>query len=218
MNGKFPEFFTKGKKMHFKKGEILIRPDDRPSGIFYIEKGYIKIYSITPEGEEKLHIVYKPGEIFPLIWALRSIQKDLYYEAIDDLLTYRVSQKDFLDFLKEDSTAVFELAERLAAAFDVFVDRVDNLEITKAYPRLVAMLLFLTERFGVEESGGSLIAAPFTHKDIANSTAMTRETASRELVRLEKKGLVSYKKHLIFITDLEKLKEELTVHKEKEPL
>lgn len=218
MKVKFSGFFQKGKLMHFKKREILIRPDDFPSGVFYIEKGHVKVYSITEDGEEKLHIIYKPDEIFPLIWALRSIQKEAYYEALEDLTVYRISQKDFLDFISSNPGAAFELADRLAAAFDVFIDRVDNLEITKSYPRLVARLIFLAERFGIKEDNGILINAPIAHKDIANSIAMTRETASRELAILEKKGLIKYKNHLIFITDPEKLQSELTTHKKKEPL
>lgn len=218
MTSKFFEFFAKGKQCHYKKGEILIRPDDHPFGVYYIENGYVKIYSITEEGDEKLHIIYKPGEVFPLIWALKSSQKNLYYEALDDLLVRRVTQKDFVKFISQDPKALFELADRLALSFDLFIDRVDNLEITKAYPRLVAGLLFLAKRFGVKSKGKVIIQAPIVHKDIASSISMTRETASREMAKLEKKGLVSYQGHLLVINSIKDLEKELSVHKEKEPL
>lgn len=208
-------FFTKGQQLKYKKGEIIIRPDDRPSGIFFIEKGYVKIYSLTIEGEEKLHIIYKPGEIFPLIWALRSIQKEIFYEALDNMSVYRVSKREFLNFISSHPQAVFDYLERVANAFDVFVDRVDNLEIPKSYPRLIYMLLFLSARFGLKENKGILIAAPISHKDIANSIAITRETASRELVRLEKNGLISYQNHLIFIPNLNNLQKELETHQKR---
>lgn len=215
---KLLRFFTKGKEISYKKGEIIIRPDDAPSGVFYINKGYVRVYSITVDGDEKIHIIYKKGEVFPLLWAIRDIRKDVYYEALDDLKLRRVSKDQFTDFIKEDPVVLHELIDRLVFHFSVFVDRVDILEISKAYPRLVAKLLFLSKRFGKKSGRGILIQAPIAHKDIAGLISMTRETVSREFEKLEKRGLIGYKKHLIVIKNEKKLKDELLKYYEREPL
>lgn len=214
----FVEFFSSSKVLHYKKGEIIIRPEQTPSGIYYIEDGYVKIYSITEDGDEKLHVIYKAGEIFPLVWALKNIQRESFYEAISNVTVRKVAKGDFLNFINTSQQAMAELTELLISTFNVFIDRVDNLEISKAYPRLVDQLLFLAERFGVKRDGAVVIEAPITHKDIGNSIAMSRETASREMENLEKKGLVHYTDHLITITDLDKLTTELSKHTERELL
>ena len=67
MDDLFSEFFKKNSKtFRYRKGEFIIRPDFPPSGIFYIEKGFVRVYFLTGDGEEKLYIIYKEDEIFPI--------------------------------------------------------------------------------------------------------------------------------------------------------
>lgn len=212
------KYFCKSKPLHYKSGDIILRPDDIPSGIYYIEKGFVKVYSITEEGDEKLHVIYKPRELFPLIWVFKGITKDIFYEALGDVILRRLSKNIFLKLVKEDNLSLLSLIDRIIALFDIHVDRIDNLELTKSYPRLVARLLFLAKRFGKIRGKKIIIEVPIAHKDIANSINMTRETASRELERLEKLGLIKYQDHLIVITDISKLKQELSIHYERIPL
>lgn len=62
------EFFQKKKSRVYKKGQVILHPDEETSNyIYYLEKGHVKVYSITEDGYEKCHIFYKPGEIFPLL-------------------------------------------------------------------------------------------------------------------------------------------------------
>lgn len=213
---KLLDLFKKGKEISYKKGEIIIRPDDIPSGVFFIQKGFVRVYSIDINGNEKVRIIYKKEEIFPLLWVLKGIQKDVYYEALDDVKLSRVPKELFREFIAENPNVLNELIDRLIFHFNVFVDRVDNLEISKAYPRLIAHLLFLSDRFGKKTGKGILIQIPIAHKDIAASINMTRETASREFEKLEKRGLIGYKGHLIIIKDEKKIKDELLRHYEKE--
>ncbi len=212
------KFFERSLSIPLKKHEIIMRPDQTPGGIFYVKKGNIKVYSITENGEEKLHIIYGPGDFFPLIWLFHNIQKNVYYEAMNSALLKRAKKDEFMRFLKLNPEVLFHLAAHLAKVVNVFVDRVESLETTNAYPRFVSGLLTLTERFGVKKYGRIIIEAPLTHKDIANSVNMTRETASREFEKLEKKNLVGYKNRKIVIKDLRKLEKELSRHYERTPI
>ena len=207
--GNFLDLYADSPHYRYKKGEILMRPDTPPSGVYYLVEGYVKIYSLTQEGDERLHIIYKPGEVFPLIWAMDEMQKNVFYEALTTVVAKRVPREKFLRFVKTNPQALFELTKRIAAAFEIFVDRVETLEIAKSYPRLIDQMLFLAKRFGEKQGKGVVIKAPITHKDIADSIAMSRETASRDISRLEKKGLVAYKNHHLEIIDLEQLEKEL---------
>jgi len=54
----------------YKKGETLIRSDDDPQGIFYLKKGYVRQYSISPAGIELTLHILKPVSYFPLVWAI----------------------------------------------------------------------------------------------------------------------------------------------------
>ena len=50
--------------------------------------------------------------------------------------------------------------------------------------RLAHLLLHLMDLYGVEERGGTLIAAPFTHADLANMIGVTRQWVTTALKRL----------------------------------
>lgn len=216
-------FFTQSRQYNYKAGEVILRPEDTPSGVYYIEKGFVKVCSITRDGDEKLHVIYKTGEFFPLIWVFSNVTKNVFYEALGEVFLRRRSKEEFLEFLRGGCTkggcpALFELVVRIIGILDVHVSRIDNLELTKAYPRLVARLLLLAKRFGKKQKNNIVIDVPITHKDIADSINMTRETASREIEVLEKKGLIYYQAHLIVIKDIDKLEKELSAHYERELL
>lgn len=215
---KIEKFFEERKPIFLKKNEIILRPDQNPPGIFYIQKGSIKVYYITEEGEEKLHIIYTAGEFFPLIWIFQGTLKSVYYEALESSILRCAKKEEFLDFLKSDPDALIFITTYLAKVVSIFVERVNSLEITNAYSRFVSRLLFLAERFGIKKYGKTIIDIPITHKDIANSINMTRETASREFEKLEKKGLAGYKDRKIVIRDLRKLERELYKNYERIPI
>ncbi len=71
--------------------------------------------------------------------------------------------------------------------------------------RLVSFLITMSGRFGEEIEGETVINAPLRHQDIASSINASRETTSRALSALEKKGLISTKQFLITLKDIEAL-------------
>ncbi len=215
---KLNELFQQAKQVKYHKGDIILRPEDSSSYAYFIEQGSVKVYSLTEWGDEKIHILYKTGEMFPLLWIFDQIPISKYYEAIEDITLKKVSREEFLQYCKEHTDFLFEVTKKIISMMDVFTDRVENLEYTKASARLISRLLYLAKRFGEQNGKQIKIVVPLTHKDIANTIAMTRETASREFTKLEKKKLIGYESHHIIIYDKTKLEAELSKDYEKEAM
>ena len=74
--GKLDKFFSKFKKLHYKKGELILRGGDSPQGVYFIDKGYVKDYSISKEGEELMLILFKPEDFFPMQWVFNNKPND----------------------------------------------------------------------------------------------------------------------------------------------
>src|SRR3954466_9974375 len=91
------KLFHGGTKLTYKKGEYVIRPGEAPSAVFYIETGLVKAYNISKYGEENLLIIRKEHEIFPLIWALTSSERDIIYQTMDSSVLWRIDQQTYLD-------------------------------------------------------------------------------------------------------------------------
>lgn len=207
---KVREFFLAGTLLRFQKGEIVMQADEEPDGVYLIEKGYIKVYSILNSGENNQHVIYKSGELFPLLWAFDRPQLHVFYEAMDETEVRRVSKSEFRRLMANDSVVSAHLAERLAEVFWIYANRVENLGLARARDRVIYRLIGLMERFGkTNQLGEIIIDAPLTQQDIAESVKMIRETASREIEKLERAGILGYRNHRIVILDPAKLRAEL---------
>ena len=63
---KLGQFFSKFKDRHYKRHEIIIRPDGEIPGVFYLSRGYIRLYALSESGQELSLIIFKPGDFFPM--------------------------------------------------------------------------------------------------------------------------------------------------------
>lgn len=194
--------FEQGRLLTYRKGEIILRAAEEPGGVYCIKQGFIRVYSITDQGEENTHIIYKAGEVFPLIWAFNNIARNVFYESLNPSKLWRLPKDDFLHLAKTSHNFSYLLLQQAVNQFNIFADRLDNLEYTDALERVVYRLLYLAGRFGQKKSKKIIINAPITHQHIASSINLARETVSREIEMLEHKGLVSHQKRLIVLNDI----------------
>lgn len=199
-------FKTQGIKQIYRKGDQIIRPGDIPRGVYYIEQGLVKAYDITRYNEENLLIIRKDDEIFPLIWAITGKERHVIYETLEETTVYRLDRKTFLEFMEGNPEAMAPLLDMVIEMYRLHSERIINLEYRTARERIVSFLLTMSERFGVETDEGLLIDVPLRHQDIASSVNATRETASRELSALARKGLIVNKQYQTTIKNVSALR------------
>ncbi len=198
-------FFRKGSPKFFSSGELILGIDPLPDGVYFIDTGYVKVYSIKDTGDELIHIIYGPYEQFPLAWAYLNIESDMYYEALADTLVWRISRERFTLLATTDPIGSYELARQLAQQFQVYSSRIDNLEYKKASERVVYRILFLAARFGVRRGRDILIDMPVTHELVAKTINLARESVSRQFENLEHQRIIENIDHHIIIKDLKRL-------------
>ena len=202
-------FKLRGRKQTFKKGDFIIRPGETPPGIFYIYQGLVKAYDITKYNEENLLIIRKEDEVFPLIWAITGQERDVIYQTLAPTITWQLSRKTFLDFIRKEPETLAPLLDMTIEMYRLHSERILNLEYRTVRERIISFLLTMGQRFGKETPGGLLIEVPLRHQDIASSVNSTRETTSRELSALERKGLVRNHQSLILLKDVPALQKHL---------
>lgn len=203
-------FRLNGLKQQFKKGDMIVRDGEAPPGIFYIYEGLVKAYDITKYNEENLLILRKQDEIFPLIWAMNGVDHHILYQALAPTTTWRVSREEFLKFVSSNNDALAPLLDMTMEMYRLHGDRILNLEYRTVRERIISFLLSTSDRFGKKTADGLLIEVPLRHQDIASSINATRETTSRELSALERKGLLSNKQSYMLLKDIDGLKKHLS--------
>lgn len=202
-------FKLRGTKQTFRKGDFIIRPGDSPHGVFYIYEGLVKAYDITKYHEENLLIIRKADEIFPLIWALTGKERSVIYQALAPTTTWQIKRETFLEFMESKPDALAPLLDMTVEMYRLHSERILNLEYRTVRERIISFMLTMSKRFGRQTPDGLLIDVPLRHQDIASSVNATRETTSRELSALERKGLLENKQSLILLKDIEALRKHL---------
>ncbi|PIP63677.1 hypothetical protein CO165_03850 [Candidatus Roizmanbacteria bacterium CG_4_9_14_3_um_filter_33_18] len=93
-------FYKQFSMRNYKKGEMLIRADDDPLGIFCLKKGYVRQYTISKTGFElTLHIV-RPISYFPMVWAVNGTPNVYFFEALTEVEVGRAPREQVVDFIK----------------------------------------------------------------------------------------------------------------------
>ena len=207
--GKLDFFFSKHKLLKYKKGEVITRAGEVPSGIFYLKKGYVRVYSFSKNGEELSLIIFKPGDIFPVSWAINKVTTSYFVEAMTEAFLWRVPRDQFLKFVKDKPDILFEISRRMLERFLGLMRRMEYMVFGNARAKVASILVICAERFGKKSAGGHVeIEVPLTHNDIATLVGLSRETVSIEMGKLADKELISYRRKLISIANLAALRKE----------
>ena len=85
-------------------------------------------------------------------------------------------------------------------------ERLASMLFRNVEARLAEFLVKAAARWGIPEPRGVLIAAPFTHQEMASMIGSTRETVTLTLGDLRKKGVIDIDRRRIVVLDKEALK------------
>ena len=72
------------------------------------------------------------------------------------------------------------------------------------------IILYLSAKFGIRQGQAVILPTMFSHKMIASWTSLSRETVSRQIEEMQKKGLVEYRKRRLVIKNLDLMRTEDT--------
>lgn len=206
----FETFYKQFTIRDYKKGEMLIRADDDPLGIFCLIKGYVRQYTISKIGFELTLHILKPISYFPMVWAINGTPNVYFFEALTPVEVGRAPRDKVVDFIKDKPTVIFELMSELLDDYAETLTRVEHLVFSDAYRRVISVLLYISKHFGEKTDKGIIVHQRFTQQDIATLVGVVRETASKEMVTLEKKGLIKHVNHSILFENIGRLELELS--------
>lgn len=209
VTGKFDDFYKQFKIRSYKKGETLIRADDDPQGIFCLTKGYIRQYTISALGTELTLHILRPTSYFPMVWAINGTPNVYYFEALTEVEVGRAPRDEVVTFIKDKPDIIFELMSELLEDYAETLKRVEHLVFSDAYRRVISVLIYIAKHFGQKNTRGIIVKHRFTHQDVATLVGVARETASIEIVKLEKKGLIEFIDHSMLFNNIKKLEREL---------
>jgi CRP-like cAMP-binding protein len=206
------EYFSKFPTRSYKKRWPIVQAGDHLRKIFYLKKGYVRVYSMTSEGKEITLLVYKPGNFFPLLIALQpNVEYPYWVETITPAEITTVPVESFVDFCKTNPELLLTVSNEIMARLDSSLQRIEYMAFGSVYKKIASILVIGAKRFGKFKGKHIILDLPLTHKDIGLLIAASRETVSTEIKKLEKKGIIGYKGKQLVIKDLKKLDKEASL-------
>jgi CRP/FNR family transcriptional regulator, cyclic AMP receptor protein len=205
---KVEKFFSAYPKRTYGKGEILVLSEDSPKYVYYLIKGQVREYDISHSGDEVVVNVFKPGAFFPMSWAINRNHNAYFYGASTAVETKIAPPDDVVKFIKDNPDVMFDLLRRLYAGTDGLLRRMAHLMGSGAKNRLLFELLLENRRFGKPGPDNTSIIH-MSETELGARAGLSRETISREMNDLKKRGLISINRQGITIVSVNDLEKEL---------
>ena len=191
--------------IHLETGGVLFRQGQPAERFFFLREGLVKLYRLSPEGDEKIIEIMRPGETFAEAVMFMGPQGryPVNAEAVNESRVYAFDQKTFLNMLHESNDATFGLLGAMSRRLHMLVNQIESLTLQNATYRLVAYLLEDIPR-DVKTSPEVQLTTP--KGVIASRLAIQPETLSRILAKLRQSGLIEVHGNHIRVRDVQALR------------
>lgn len=194
-------------KRTYSPGSTIYYQGEVPRSACIIIRGVVRVYSISPQGDEQIITYHDGGEFIPTSWIFNKTAGSLFfYEAVGTCEVAFVTKSRFLTFFNEKPERMSALAQYLATAYTAGMMRISALEQAKAREKLLYTLYYLCQRHGMITGNSPVIhiKLSLTHQALASLMGLTRETTATEMNKLKKEKILRYRNQQYSI-DREKL-------------
>jgi CRP-like cAMP-binding protein len=190
-----------GQKRTFEPEQPLFRQGDSHNGIFLIESGRIRSYYIAPSGREVTLAYWFPGNFVGApdmfgggthMWGSSAVQRSA---------TTFLPGPELRKLALGSAAIAVALLDALSFKARCYSAMAQMLGTRSATERLEHLLAFLASVYGLKERDGAVIAASFTHADLASLIGSTRQWVTVQLARLQERGIVRYNRGLLVVRD-----------------
>lgn len=181
-------------------GTQLIAQDAPATAIHFVAYGRVRLMLLGDNGRELAVSDLERGDHFGESAIVEDARYSTSAVALDEVLILTVPRDAFAAYAQKHAAAAFRLAveqtKRLAAASQQLADMaMSNVEV-----RVARMLKRLALRDGIVVAKGVLVRRRVTHQELAHLVGTCRETVTRSLAVLSRRGLVAAHDGRIVVT------------------
>jgi CRP-like cAMP-binding protein len=187
----------------FEAGDLIIGHMDQTFDVLFLMSGHARVNVYSLAGRRVSFRDMVGGAIFGELSAIDGEPRSASVEAVGPCTVIVMPRKVFLRALREEPEFTMAVMVHLTRQVRTLTGRVFEFSTLAVRNRVQAELLRLARPEGQNEA--VLSAAP-THEEIASRISSHREAVTRELSRLEEKGLIVKQGRSLRIPDLERLR------------
>lgn len=194
----------------YSKDELIFRQGDETREIYIILKGKVRIYKISPAGNETSIAIFSTHDILGELAALDNQPRSATGKAMDAVNLLAMSQERFLHHLRSSPGLALNLARVIGEKLRWTAAYAESIAQYDAAGRLLHILLENTTRYGeaIQPDKCYVLDLGLNQSDLASMVGARREWVNRILSDWRKRGLLEYDNGLITILDLPRVQAE----------
>jgi CRP/FNR family cyclic AMP-dependent transcriptional regulator len=190
---------SKGRRKVLNRGQTLFSQGTKHDGIYLIESGRVRVFYTSPQGREITLAYWHAGNFVggPEIFGNGIHQWSGV--ATSNCSVVQLPGKELRQLAEALPNLAIGLIEGLVFKGKCYSALAQMLGTRSITQRLAHLLLHLTELYGVEDPDGILIAAAFTHADLAHMVGATRQWVTISLKRMHERQIVVTRRSQIVV-------------------
>lgn len=196
----FEEAGIRFAERRYEAKDAIFAPGDPDGHLYFVLSGTVRLYKIYGDYKEATVALLKDGDVFGELRLQERSGQTLSAQALTEVRVAVVRKSMLVEVAKADPELVMKvfssLFERLMQSEEV-IDRLLDREVSV---RLTKLLQDLGDRFGETNGSATVLDMCFTHQDLANMIASTREAVSKVMSEFQRDGLIEVRNRKIAIS------------------
>ncbi len=174
----------------YRKNELIYNEGDRPTYLYCLLSGKVKVFKSGVGGRSQTMRLYKPVEYFGYRAYISGENFLTTASAFEHSLIAKVPLDLMVRFIQSNKDLAWFFIQSLAKLLGMSDERTVNLTQKHIRGRLAESLLYLRDSYGLEEDGCTL-SIYLSREDLANLSNMTTSNAIRTLSTFAAERLVA---------------------------
>ena len=193
----------------FGAGEIIFNEGEACAGMYVVDEGQVRIYKSSANGREQVLSIDGPGSSVAELPVFDGGSYPASVAAVDDATLLFISKQDFQSLCLAHPQVALKVLRVVGARLRRLVGIIEELSFTTVRHRLASLLVRLAQAAGKQTGTRIEVTLPANNQELAAQIGTVRELVSRNLSRLQSRGLIQIDGRIVTIPSLKALEAEL---------
>ena len=181
-------------------GAIIVGQEEPGDALYVVVKGQAREVLFGENGREMTLANLGPGSFFGAMSLLDGKLRSSNVVAVDDVVLLVMRRDTFFASLEAYPQMALRMLAELSLKLRGANEIINNLALHDVSSRLMRTLVTLAEQSGELRDDGILIRRRPTQQELANMVGTCRETVSRALSSMSRRGLVVCRGRSLFLS------------------
>jgi CRP-like cAMP-binding protein/FixJ family two-component response regulator len=187
----------------YKKKDEIYREGGYPKGIYFINKGKVKIYQSNDMGKELITELLNEGDFFGYLSLLQDEKYTSSATALEDAEIYMIPKEDFFSLLYKNAEVSRKFIELLSNNLRENEKQLVKLAYNSVRKRVAEALVKLSDKY--KKEGEQKFSMNVSREDLANLVGTATETVIRTLSDFKDDNFIEVSGSKITILNYDKL-------------